>query len=248
MPSPQQRRAKFDSAIFTGGADLAAVKGWVQSDFEEFKGTAVSLVRCYSMAQSGDGISGSAKGFHAACDGKGATVTIVKTKKGFVFGGAADKSWASPGSWALDASDSAFLFCVKCAGAGPSQLKLTGKNNQDALGHHSGYGPIFGFNEFGNDLLIDTPSGPSCSSLGYTYTCPAGRFGSAACSNYLAGSRHFAVADYEVFVIRGRATISTTPAITTQPPTTAPATTTATKFESAIFTSGTGQGLGAERL
>ena len=126
---------------------------------------------------------------------------MVKTTKGWIFGGAADKSWASgAGKWA--ASDSAFLFCVKCAGvkpgAAPSQLKLNGKNNQDAL-LPSPSGPAFGG---GYDLdIASTPGGTSTASysnLGSTYTCPTGQ---DYCTNYLAGSLKFTVADYEVFVI-----------------------------------------------
>ena len=187
--------------------------GWVQNDFAEFKGRAISLVRCYSMAQSSDG--GSAKGFHDACDRKGATVTIVRTKEGHVFGGAADKSWASPSTASYVASDSSFLFCVSCYGAGwvgaelgaaPSQLKLNGEYNQydgNALRHNLADGPTFGG---GHDLHIaPSPGGSSTkshSNLGHAYTCPAGVYGSAACHNYLAGSRAFTVADYEVFVVK----------------------------------------------
>ena len=180
----------------------SAIKGWVQTDFAAFKGRTVKLVRCYSMAQSGG--KGSAQGFHAACDNKGPTVVVVKTTKGWIFGGAADKSWTSGASWAM--SDSAFLFCVKCAGAGtgavPSQLKLTGKSNQYGMYHDSLYGPTFGG---GSDLRIGTtPGGTSMKSfsrLAVSYTCPAGQLRSTACDKYLTGSDTFAVADYKVFVI-----------------------------------------------
>ena len=114
--------ADIGSAIFPLNGEVTAIKGWVQAGFAAFKGKAVKLVRCYSMAQSGDG--GKSQGFHTACDNKGPTVTVVKTTKGWIFGGAADMSWASGNAHV--ASDSAFLFCVKCAGtnpgAEPSQL------------------------------------------------------------------------------------------------------------------------------
>jgi len=157
------------------------------------------------MAKSSD--AGAAKSFHDGCDSKGATVTIVRTKEGRVFGGAADKSWASSSTNGYSASDSSFLFCINCAGAkpnaAPSQLKLTGKFNQRALNPNLGYGPAFGD---GHDLHIaNTPGGSSTKSssiLGHTYTCPAGQHGSAACDNYLAGSRKFTIVDYEVFVVK----------------------------------------------
>ena len=131
------------------------------------------------------------------------------------FGGAADKSWASPrgGTGGPENtyvySSAAFLFCISCAGAGktdpPRQLKLNG-NNQYALRHHGSpgiHGPTFGR---GHDLVIygqpRRVGGTGGSELGVTYTCPPGQYKSAACKNYLGGAKFFTVADYEVFVIQ----------------------------------------------
>ena len=74
-------------------------------------------------------------------------MVIVKTNNGHVFGGAADKSWASLSGGAYFASPAAFVFCISCAGAGendrPSQLKRTGQhNNQHALRHSPNCGPV----------------------------------------------------------------------------------------------------------
>ena len=38
-----------------------------------------------------------ASDFHRCCDGKGATITIVKTTKGYAFGGYSNVSWQSVG-------------------------------------------------------------------------------------------------------------------------------------------------------
>ena len=46
--------------------------------------------------------------FHAKCDGKGATVTLVKSTEGFVFGGYSDKAWHSRNNYVT--SSRAFLF------------------------------------------------------------------------------------------------------------------------------------------
>lgn len=194
---------------------MTAIKAWIKAGFSGFKSATPTLERCYSMAQSGD----EGLGFHDACDGKGPTVTIVKTTKGFIFGGASDKDWASSsgssrngGVTTMVASDSAFLFCVKCAGAGtgaaPSQLKLTGKNNQNALIHQLGSGPLFGG---GNDLGIyiypdDRRNTAAASRLGDTYTCPVGPVfqvstANTPCNSYLGGSWMFDVDDFEVFAI-----------------------------------------------
>jgi len=46
-------------------------------------------LRCWHAAQDGWDIS---KTFHPQCDGKGATVTIVRVGQ-YIFGGFNDKSW-----------------------------------------------------------------------------------------------------------------------------------------------------------
>jgi hypothetical protein len=48
--------------------------------------------------------------FHELCNGKGPTLTIVKSDKGKVFGGFTARSWASIGSYAGDSE--AFIFSL----------------------------------------------------------------------------------------------------------------------------------------
>ena len=193
------------ASVMLSAAAEKHILAWVAADLPAFKGAAPKLERCYSMAQSGDG--GSAHGFHAACDSKGPTVTVVKTTAGFVFGGVADKSWAGAG---FAASSSAFMFCLSCSGAAkgapPHQLKLTendrkGRSSTRALYRDPRYGPVFGA---GTDLKLVSDAGKreSSAELGFSYACPAGSYGSTACKNYLAGALHFTLADYEVFVLK----------------------------------------------
>ena len=49
--------------------------------------------------------------FHAKCDDKGATITVIRSSDGFIFGGFADKSWKSSDKYCK--SDKAFLFFLK---------------------------------------------------------------------------------------------------------------------------------------
>ena len=106
-----------ESATFTSNAEVTTVKNWIANGFSAFKNKPVTLVRCYSMKDAGDG--GTADGFHKACDGKGPTVTVIKTKNGFRFGGVTDHSWTSncKATSCYTASDAAFLFCLNCYGA-----------------------------------------------------------------------------------------------------------------------------------
>lgn len=196
------------TAIWLPDTVMQAVAKWIQADFPQFKSTSVKFKRCYSMARDKRG----SKGFHDGCNGKGPTVTVVKTKEGHVFGGAADESWTSgsvhpTGCGGVTVpTQHAFLFCVDCAGtekgAAPSQIKLklkpTGNGgSQKALVHFCSYGPFFG-----NDLTIDGPR--SSAHLGNSYACPveSDQIGSTACKRYLAGSEQFTVVDYEVFTIQ----------------------------------------------
>ena len=172
------------------------------------------------MAGSGDG--GKALGFHKACDGKGPIVVVVqskcfdyddacKAKGGWRFGGVADKSWSSKGTWVP--SNAAFLYCLDCSGSKAAgkraahQLKLNGNANQYASVGHAAYGPFFGL---AYDLLIShAPGMTSSSNLGSSYTCPypalRGALKKEKCQSYLAGSRvtggKFTVLNYEVYTI-----------------------------------------------
>ena len=61
-----------------------------------------------------------ASDFHACCDGSGATVTVIKSVDGFVFGGFADTSWhnnndLSYGRYIPSESGRAFLFALRSA-------------------------------------------------------------------------------------------------------------------------------------
>ena len=198
------------SVRLAGRAQVTLIKGWVQKDFKEFKGHTVELERCYSRSQELEKTGkATTQAFHAACDGKGATVAVVRTKEGHIFGGAADVSQAGAAQPYWTASDAAFLFCVSCAGAkgkAPFQLKLNGRKNQYAVQHWSQDGPVFGG---GHDLQITERAHPGpFSTLGESYTCPVGVYSDKACTEYLAGGakpgRLFDLADYEVFVVKAK--------------------------------------------
>jgi hypothetical protein len=73
----------------------------------------------YRASQDGWNVSD----FHGKCDDKGATVTIVKTSEGYVFGGYNDQSWA--GSGVFKSSNEAFMFSLNChGGLAPMKMKI----------------------------------------------------------------------------------------------------------------------------
>ena len=61
--------------------------------------------------------SKSAEAFHESCDGKGATLTVIRCTDGYVFGGYNPGSWTSRG---YGRGENAFLFSlVNPVGAAP---------------------------------------------------------------------------------------------------------------------------------
>jgi len=207
VDEPSPNPLAVQSTIFATNAEVDTVKGWVAADLPAFEGKPVTLTRCYSMTDDGDGDgAGYSVTFHAACDDKGPTVTVVQASNGHRFGGVADKSWTLDDFSGFTYSDVAFLFCLDCFGpvdpreAKAHQLKLINKGGQ-AQGHYASYGPLFGN---GNPDLFLTEAGQfvDTSRLGTGYTCPIGQKGEDACQRYMSGSPNKDTpANWEVFVM-----------------------------------------------
>ena len=106
---------------------------------------------------SSDGFTSEA--FHANCDGKHETITIIKTNTNYVFGGYASSAWNSSCAYIED--NDAFIFSLRRNGDFDAQ-KFTIKDPTKALIGHYSYGPIFGGGN-GNALK------QQCSYCGYDY-------------------------------------------------------------------------------
>jgi len=190
---------------------VETIKGWVQSDFPAFAGKTVTLERCHSAAES---TNDQAIAFHATCDNKGPTVTVIKSAQGYIFGGATDASWV-PDYWSSE-TDAPFLFCLKCFGTVPDTPAAHRMHMRTATtsAFYGGtvYGPTWGG---AHDLTLqgkaDGSDGFSYAFLGTNYVCPLNTAESRTdeCSNYFAGATDFPgspgffkVADFEVFVLK----------------------------------------------
>lgn len=104
--------------------------------------------------------------FHAQCDNKGPTVTIIRMSNGRTVGGVTMTNWDSSNSYKAD--HKAFLFSIDTACKFPIV-----KNQANAIYCHSGYGPTFGN---GHDLHVSNAcnaNNNSYSSKGYAYELPA---------------------------------------------------------------------------
>src|SRR3989338_5413241 len=81
--------------------------------------------------------------FHSLCDNKGATITIIKSSKGFIFGGFSSISWNSTISDYEDSSS--FIFSLTNPN-GTEPMKFDKKRTQSKKSIYcdSSDGPTFG--------------------------------------------------------------------------------------------------------
>ncbi len=93
-----------------------------------------------------------AKAFHARCDGKGPTLTVLRSGNGCVFGGFASVSWASPAKNTWVKAPGSWLFSlVGERGWRPLRMDLVDANHPKQIFHLSSHGPVFGN---GHDLSV----------------------------------------------------------------------------------------------
>lgn len=142
---------------------------------------------------SSDGHSAAA--FHAKCDNKGPTVTLITCTEGYVFGGYAAVSWSYAGNDAYipDNSGQSFLFSLKSPrGEQPARFNL--KLNEYALRCHPSYSVMFGS---GGDIYCHSNKVSSFSSLGDAYDNPTGLVGNTV----FTGKQDFTAQEVEVYQV-----------------------------------------------
>jgi hypothetical protein len=137
-----------------------------------------------------------ASDFHRLCDNKGATVVLVRSSEGWVFGGYTPLPWNSSGSYQNDSSGTSFLFTLKNP-HGTSPQKFALKLPQYAIECIPSYSPTFGR---GWDLYISDRCNANTSShtnFPSSYQDTGGRGKETFC-----GHHTFAVSEIEVFEVR----------------------------------------------
>ncbi len=141
-----------------------------------------------------DGFEGTA--FHAKCDDKENTITIIKTNGDYVFGGYTAANWSS-NSTEFKEDSKAFIFSLRRTGI-LCYYKFKVKYAKSAIVARPGSGPAFGNNDIDimeNSNIYDA----NCACLGYTYDYPPDN-GDA--QTFLAGSyTNFLTTEIEVYQI-----------------------------------------------
>ncbi|KAF2072645.1 hypothetical protein CYY_006047 [Polysphondylium violaceum] len=109
--------------------------------------------------------------FHSACDGKGATITLIETLDGCVFGGYNSQSWNSDGNWHGD--DKCFIFTlVNKHGIKPTKYSPRKElKKKKYVASNICSGPLFGR---GYDIGIGTING-SHQSFPFTFVDTTGK-------------------------------------------------------------------------
>ncbi len=135
--------------------------------------------------------------FHKLCDGKPNTLTLIKSRTNYTFGGFTSVPWSKKRGYKADSQ--AFLFTLTNPGNNP--LKLMINSVETAVRHFPTYGPIFGT---GSDLDIDDLSNKktkNCMRFA-SYEFPAGRGGREGGRFVHGGAdEYFQTSEIEVFQI-----------------------------------------------
>lgn len=133
--------------------------------------------------------------FHEKCDNVSNTLTIVKSTKGYIFGGFTSANWyqvGDNGHYKVDPK--AFIFSLKNKENLP--IKIDVLNAQKAIVCNNNWGPVFG-----NDLHIANNSDSnnnSQSDISHSYRSTKIK---GDTSSFLAGSNKFQVLDVEVYKV-----------------------------------------------
>ena len=89
LPKNKKTEISFESNIIT--KDKITEDFFLYSPIKELYqyNRFIKLSLCYRLSRDGD----SSKNFHSKCDAIGPNLTIIKTKKGYIFGGFTNKGW-----------------------------------------------------------------------------------------------------------------------------------------------------------
>ena len=134
--------------------------------------------------------------FHARCDHKPRTLTIVKSTENFVFGAYTAVAWDTTSGWQSDPH--AFIFSLVNPSSTPMLIPVKG-DGQNAIYCGVRFGATFGC---GPDLCISHKSNMSTSShsnLGSSFSFSLFEHKTAKAKSFLAGSFKFKTTEIEVF-------------------------------------------------
>jgi hypothetical protein len=175
--------------IFLDKKEKKMIYEWILKSTNN-EGKRVQPELLYKLKSQG---SFSASQFHSSCDNNGPTLTVVRTDKGYRFGGFTSQSWTSNSSGSSVNDPTAFLFSLEYKEHYPISDSTNGNN---AIYNYYTYGPTFGST---NDICI----ADNCSKNYSSYTNFPYYYGgkSCFCRGLTGGYYNFKVDELEVYKI-----------------------------------------------
>ena len=142
---------------------------------------------------SRDGMT--ANNFHSKCDNQEETITLIKSDKGYIFGGYTPFPWSM--DYSYHSSPSSFLFTLTNI-HGTQPTKFESKNDNKEVYHDASYGPTFGG---GYDLAIynDFINSGSWSYFPSTYQDNLGKGKSIFTGDLNNSNTNFKLREIEIF-------------------------------------------------
>ena len=173
----------IDSKILTKAEDFEFIENAYKNNDKLLMNKIFKPKLLYRVTRDGD----TATAFHNKCDNIRGTLTLVKTKKGLIFGGYTNETWDSSGNYKKD--DNAFCFSIDL-----KKIYKSKKTNK-SIRCLSDHGPIFGnyiFCIYNNCL---SKGGMMNDGLNESYD------GQQKANEINNGEQYFGVIEVEVFEI-----------------------------------------------
>jgi hypothetical protein len=140
----------------------------------------------------------SARSFHAKCDNVAGTLTLIKTTRGYIFGGCTRATWTPDAENRYKQDNSAYIFSLKNKDNCALKIKIIWQKEKYAICCMASSGPVFGC---GYDIYISNncnTNTDSVSNLGNSYSSYTSKYNP---KEFLAGAEYFQVAELEVYQI-----------------------------------------------
>ena len=132
--------------------------------------------------------------FHAKCDNKAKTLTIIKSLNANIFGGFTSKPWDGYNGNKEDPS--AFIFSMVNKYKEPRRMPIRAASVKQAIWCGEEYGP-----RFGEDIQLLEDMSEGASNLNNDYEFVSDSLTNAEILTFLAGSASFKATEIEVFAI-----------------------------------------------
>ena len=168
-------KIKITESEIVKNSEIKLINSWIKPDTE------IKYKLIFSTKINGDDSST----FHLLCDDNFPTLTIIKTKTGFRFGGYTTIPWKSD-SLVFYKDNLAFLFSLD------KKMKYLPENPDEAICCISGCGPTFG----ASDLTIRNECTKNCNSF-----CQGPQSYQMEKSELSGGVEKFVVDCYEVYLV-----------------------------------------------